>query len=80
MKQRLRHLPFIRDKLAVAQSSMETAIPCVLRHKIRNEYLKPRTKVKDVIQKAGEVKSQWVENLARTKKKLQMDQKRLKML
>ena len=53
-------------KLAAAQRSMERNILNIsLRDKIRNEVIRERTKVKDVIQTARDLKSKWAGHLAR---------------
>ena len=55
-----------KEKLAVAQRSMERAMLGITRRdKIRNEDVRARTKVKDINEKAEEAKGQWAGHLAR---------------
>ena len=57
-----------KDKFAVTERSMERAtLGGTKRDKIRNEDLRARTKVKDVIQKAVEAKGKWAGHIARMK-------------
>ena len=55
-----------KGKLAAAQRSMERSILNVtLKDKIRNDVIRERTKVKDVIKETREKKSRWAGHVAR---------------
>ena len=55
-----------KDKLAVAQRSMERLMLNITRKdKIRNEVVRSKTQVKDIIKKVQNMKGQWTGHLAR---------------
>ena len=55
-----------KEKLAVAQRSMERAMLGVTRRdRIRNEDIRKKTKVDDIVEKAEKSKGQWAGHLAR---------------
>ena len=57
-----------KHKLAVVQRSIERRMLNIIRKDtIRNEIIRSRTKVKDIIEKADYIKSQWAGHLARMK-------------
>ena len=56
----------LKNKLAVAQRSMERAmLGITIKDKIRNENIRARTKVEDILCKAEKAKGQWAGHVAR---------------
>ena len=56
----------LKNKLAVAQRSMERAmLGITIKDKIRNENIRARTKVEDVVWLAEKAKGQWAGHVAR---------------
>ena len=58
-----------KEKLAVAQRSMERSMLNITRKdKIKNEVVRSKTQVKDIIKKVQNFKGQWAGDLARMNK------------